>query len=277
MSVIADFRELIQRRSVIHHFVTTDLKTGHRDKVLGNLWQLMDPLAFMLVYYTVWSMILGKRGPDFTAYLLSGIITFRAFQDSVVASSSVMRNHARIIREVYFPKAALPAALVIARLYDFVWALAALLLLESYLIYRQAHATAEQAARITHPIAFGANVLWLPGVVALLFIFSLGVSYMAAAAGALFRDTPNILNFLLRLWFYLSPLFYYPENVPRKIWILYRVNPFTHFFRLFRSSLIYNQVPGVHGTLYIIGLSLFVLVVGFIVFSKSEGAVVKQL
>jgi ABC-type polysaccharide/polyol phosphate export permease len=277
MSVMADLKELIQRRSVLLHFVTTDLKTGHRNKVLGNLWQLMDPLAFMLVYYAVWSMILGKRGPDFTAYLLSGIITYRAFQDSVVASSGVMRGHARLIREVYFPKAALPAALVISRLYDFVWALGALLLLEAYLIYRQAHLTAEQAARVTHPIALGANVLWLPTVVALLFMFALGFSYLAAVAGALFRDTPNILSFVLRLWFYLSPLFYYPENVPRRIWFLYRINPFTHFFRLFRASLIYDKPPGMDGTLYIAGLSVAVLVVGFIVFSKYEGAVVKQL
>jgi ABC-type polysaccharide/polyol phosphate export permease len=277
MSAIADLKELIQRRSVLFHFVTTDLKTGHRDKVLGNLWQLVDPLAFMVVYYVVWSIILGKRGPDFTAYLLSGIIVFRAFQDSVVASSGVMRGNARLIREVYFPKAALPAALVISRLYDFAWSLGALLLLEGYLIYAQAHLTAEQAARITHPIALGANVLWLPGVVALLFIFSLGVSYLAAVAGALFRDTPNILSFVLRLWFYLSPLFYYPENVPGNIWFLYRINPFTHFFRLFRASLIYDKPPGTDGTLYIAGLSVAVLVVGFTVFSKCEGTVVKQL
>ncbi|MFB3883111.1 MAG: ABC transporter permease [Armatimonadota bacterium] len=277
MSAIADFRELIQRRSVLRHFITTELKTGHRDKVLGNLWQLVDPLSFMLVYYAVWSIILGTRGPDFTAYLLSGIIVFRAFQDSVVGSSTVMRSQARLIKEVYFPKAALPAALAICRLYDFVWALGALLLLQFYLMYQQAHATPEQAAHITHPISLGLNALWLPGVVALLFMFSLGASYLAAVAGALFRDTPNILTFLLRLWFYLSPLFYFPENVPRDIWFLYRINPFTHFFRLFRASLIYNRAPGVDGALYIIGLSIFVLLLGFVVFSRSEGAVVKQL
>jgi ABC-type polysaccharide/polyol phosphate export permease len=277
MSAMADLKEVIQRRSVLFHFVTTDLKTGHRDKVLGNLWQLIDPLAYMLVYYVVWSIILRHRGPDFTAYLLSGIIVFRTFQESVVSSSGAMRRHARLIREVYFPRAALPAALVISRLYDFVWALGALLLLESYLIYRQAHPMAGQAAPVTDPIALGANVLWLPGVVALLFIFSLGVSYLAAVAGALFRDTPNILSFVLRLWLYLSPLFYFPDEVPRRIWLLYRINPFTHFFRLLRASLIYNKPPGMDGTLYIVGLSIVALVVGFIVFSKCEGAVVKQL
>jgi ABC-type polysaccharide/polyol phosphate export permease len=277
MSAIADLKELIQRRSVVRHFVTTELKTGHRDKVLGNLWQLMDPLAFMLVYYIVWSMVLRRRAPDFTAYLLTGIITFRTFQNSVIASSNIMRNQARLIRAVYFPKTALPASLVISQLYDFAWSLGALFILELYLIYRQAHLTPELALRLTHPITLGANALWLPGVVVVLFMFSLGVSYLAAVAGALFRDTPNILTFVFRLWFYLSPLFYYPEDVPRRIWFLYRINPFTHFFRLVRASLIYNSPPGLDGTLYVAGLSVVVLVVGFIVFSKCEATVVKQL
>jgi len=95
-----------------------------------------------------------------------------------------------------------------------------------------------------------------------------------------FRDTPNILTFTFRIWFYLSPLFYYPEDARhkmRKLWFLIRINPFTHFFRLLRNALIYNEPPTLNGTLYIAALSVITLVVGFVLFAKYESAVIKQL
>ena len=282
MSVFSDLKELIQRRTVIGHFVDAELKTGHRNKVLGNLWQLIDPLSFMLVFYVVWSIILGRRGPDFMAYLLSGIVTFSMFQDSVITSSGVLKGQVRLIREVYFPKAALPTAIAIARVYDLVWALGALGLLLVYLIYRQSHATPEELERILHPVSFGWHVIWLPFALLILFMFSLGCSYLSAIAGALFRDTPNILSFVFRIWFYLSPLFYYPDEAQknaalRKVFLLYRLNPFTHFFRLVRGALIYNEAPTLDGTLYVVGVSVLALVIGFVVFSRYESLVIKQL
>ena len=279
MSVLADLKELVARRTVVSSFVGAELKSGHRDKALGNLWQLIDPLALMAVYYIVWSLVLGRRPPDFMAYILSGIITFRMFQGSVIGSSSVLRNQVRLIREVYFPKSSLPVAVTVARLYDFLWALVALGMVLVILLYRQSHASPDMVAQIKHPLAFGWNVLWLPAAIAVLFIFSLGCAYIMAVAGALFRDTPNILQFVFRLWFYLSPMFYYEENVPKAgiFRLFYRINPFTHLFRMVRNSLIYDKSPTLDGALYVVGVSLAVLVLGFWLFSRSEGTVVKQL
>ena len=279
MSVLADLKELVARRTVVSSFVGAELKSGHRDKALGNLWQLIDPLALMAVYYIVWSLVLGRRPPDFMAYILSGIITFRMFQGSVIGSSSVLRNQVRLIKEVYFPKSSLPVAVTVARLYDFLWALVALGMVLVILLYRQSHASPDMVAQIKHPLAFGWNVLWLPAAIAVLFIFSLGCAYIMAVAGALFRDTPNILQFVFRLWFYLSPMFYYEENVPKTgiFRLFYRINPFTHLFRMVRNSLIYDKSPTLDGALYAVGVSLAVLIFGFWLFSRCEGTVVKQL
>lgn len=277
MTAIAALRELIQKRAIVTHFVVAELKSGHRDKVLGNLWQLLDPMAFMLVYYFVWSVVLGTRGPDFTAYLLTGIITFNFFRSTAISSSNILPSRARLIREIYFPRAALPTAVTIARLYDFIWALGALFLLLVWLIYQQAHMGTAYHAKITHPVSFGLNALWFPLTLIILFAFTLGAAYVFAVVGALFRDTPNILNFALRIWFYLSPLFYYPDDVPRKVWLFYRLNPFTHFFRMVRNALIYNQAPTFDGVTYIAAISVAVLVAGFTLFVRYEGSVTKQL
>jgi len=275
MSAMSDLKELIQRRSVVRNLLAVEMKVGHRDKVLGNLWQLLDPFLLMLVYYLIWSVILGSRGPDFMAYILSGIITFGFFQGAVVRSSVILRSQVRLVQEVYFPRSALPTAVTLARLYDFLWSLAALALVLIYLLFRQSDPAV--AARITHPLAFGWNALWLPFAMAALFMFSLGFSYLSAIAGGLFRDTENILRFTFRLWFYMSPLFYYEEDMPRRIFFFYRMNPFTHFFRAIRNALIYDKPPTLDGTLFIVGLSLAAVVIGFWVFSRYEGSVVKQL
>jgi len=59
--------------------------------------------------------------------------------------------------------------------------------------------------------------------------------------------------------------------------LFYRINPFTHLFRMVRNSLIYDKSPTLDGALYAVGVSLAVLIFGFWLFSRCEGTVVKQL
>jgi len=277
MSVTEQVAELVERRNVIWHFVLSELKSEHRDKLLGNLWHLIDPLAFMLVYYAVWAVILGRRGPDFMAYLFVGIICYQFYQSSVVRAAQILRSHVGLIRGVYFPKAALPTAVVLSQLYGFLCGLAVLGLLMVFFLINQARMPPEQLAEVHHPLSVGLNLLWLPLVTGIECLFCLGSSYLFAIAGVWFRDMPNVMAFVLRLSFYLSPIFYYPEDLPERFRVFYLANPFSHFFGIMRGALIYNRPPSLEGMLYLTGISLAVLVIGLAVFFRREGTVVKHL
>ena len=277
MSTLAQVQELVNRRGIVFHFFLSELKSDHRDKLLGNLWHLIDPLAFMLVYYAVWGIILGRRGPDFMAYLFVGIICYQFFQGTVVRASQILRAQIGLIRGVYFPKAALPTAVVLSQLYAFLCGVAVLGILMVFFLVRQARMTPAQLEATAHPLSVGVNLLWFPIVAGVEFVFCLGAAYLFAIVGAWFRDTPNILAFMLRLLFYLSPIFYHPEELPAKFRVFYLANPFSHFFSAMRGALIYNTAPQLGPFLYLIGLSLFLVFVGFVVFARHEGSVVKQL
>lgn len=277
MSIADQLRELVRRRGVIWHFFMSELKSDHRDKVLGNLWHLIDPLAFMLVYYTVWAIVLGRRGPDFMAYLFVGIICYQFFQGSVVRSAQILRSHIGLIRGVYFPKAALPTAAVLSQLYGFLCGLLVLGILMVFFLVKQSRLDPQQLAAVPHPLSVGINLAWLPVVAAVEFAFCLGASYLFAVIGVWFRDTPNIMAFVLRLLFYLSPIFYYPEDLPERFRLFYLLNPFSHFFAFMRGALIYNTPPVLSSMLYLIGFSLALLAIGFVAFARGEGTVVKQL
>jgi ABC-type polysaccharide/polyol phosphate export permease len=277
MTLLGQLRELIQRRSVIAVFYSSELKSTHRDKLLGNLWHLIDPLSFMMVYYVVWSIITRRRQSDFMAYMFVGIVCFEFFQGAVIRSSQILRSQIGLIRGIYFPKSALPAAVVFSQFYGFACAVLALGGLMTFFMIAQSHLTPAQLAQHPHPLSVGINLLWFPAIAGIEVVFCLGCAYLFAILGAYFSDTGNVLNFVLRLLFYMSPLFYYPENVPKRFLLFYNLNPFSYFFAYLRGALIYNTGPDASGLLYLVALALITFVVGFAVFARYEMRVVKQL
>jgi lipopolysaccharide transport system permease protein len=277
MRLLAHLQELIARRNVVGVFYASELKAAHRDKLLGNLWHLIDPLSFMLVYYVVWSIITSRRQSDFMAYMFVGIICFEFFQGAIIRASQILRSQIGLIRGIHFPKSALPAAVVFSQFYGFACSIVALAGLMVFFLISQSHLTPAQLAEHPHPLSVGANLLWFPVIAAIEIVFCLGCAYMIAIVGAYFSDTGNVLNFVLRLLFYMSPLFYYPENVPKRFLLFYNVNPFSYFFAYMRDTLIYNVTPDLPGLLYLTGLALLAFVAGFAIFVRYETRVVKQL
>ena len=76
--------------------------------------------------------------------------------------------------------------------------------------------------------------LLLPFLVLLTLIFSLGVGLLFGALMVVFRDTKNLLGFILQIWMYLSPIIYPISIVPEKYQILFYLNPLTGIIYAFR-------------------------------------------
>ena len=175
-SVAQNARRIRERRETLRFLISANLKAGHRDKILGNLWNLLDPLLFLGVYFLVFGIGLRQAQGDpygFVVYLSIGLLSLRFMEGSLNQAAVCVRNSAGLAQSVYFPKAMLPMAVCFSKLYDFLWGLIILIGVMALVLEYQ----------------FTAQMLWLPLIVVLQFLICLGLSFVVSYLGALFADT----------------------------------------------------------------------------------------
>jgi ABC-type polysaccharide/polyol phosphate export permease len=219
--------DLWRARELLRQFVGKELKLRYKNSALGFLWSLLTPALMTLVFTAVFGFAFRLSLTDFPAFFLSGFLAWQLFQTSAQGSIHAIVGNGALIRKVYFPREVLPLAIVIAQLIHFLLAFA---VLSPYLIATRGWGV------VTHlPAALLA--------VALLTVFTAGVSMMFAAANVPFRDLQELIVVIFLLWFYATPVIY-PTALTRLgdaaiVQGLARVvelNPMTWFLQLFRDA-----------------------------------------
>lgn len=269
LSLTARLRELYARRETIMFLVTSNLRAGHRDKVFGRLWSLLDPLLFMLVYLVVFGYSFRQmKGSvtEFVIYLLCGVMSWRFFDGSITAATGCIRSNRGLIHEINFPKAIFPTSACLARLSDFIWGFAAMFII--ILVVGRSH--------------FSLQMLWIPAIMIVQLVFTLGMCFLVAYMGAFFADTANLIGVGLRLMFYMSPIFYRVSRseggiVPDQYLPYYMLNPLACFFEAFRACILKASPPDPVQMTYATGAAIAAFAVGFYVFSRGEGHFAKYI
>lgn len=260
MSLLQPIRQLWQWRFLLWFLVKSDLKVAYKNKLLGFLWSILDPLMMMIVYVILVQYIFKRGGPQFPVLLFSALLAWRWFIYSLQQSTVSLTSKAKLIQTVAFPKAVLPAQQVVTGFMKYLFSLGALL-----------------PMLFIFDARFTINFLWLPLIVLIQFIFTLGLSMTFAILGVYFRDLQNILQFGLRMWFYLSPgLYSVADRIPQRLQPIYMLNPFSALFNAYKNVL----VRGIPPTFYIwiaLGIGLFLLAFGLWLFARKDPHLAKDV
>jgi ABC-type polysaccharide/polyol phosphate export permease len=267
-SLAARLWRLCQRRETIAYLVSANLKAGHRNKVLGNLWNLLDPLLSLGVYYLVFGVWLSQARHGASAYLIylfTGVLAWRFLDGTASQAVNCIRNNRGLINEINFPKAVFPISICLSRLYDFLWGLLVL-----------------GVALVLVGTPLSKHMLWIVPLIFIQLLFTLGVAYIVAYLGAFFADTANIITVVLRLGFYASPILYYVQGphatrIPERYVSIYMLNPMACLMEGYRAGLTRQQDPDQWQVLYVLGVALIVLIAGYGLFSRGEGKFAKYV
>jgi lipopolysaccharide transport system permease protein len=132
-----------------------------------------------------------------------------------------------MISKVYFPRLVIPLTPVIAKLLDFVIALALLAVLMFF--FR------------TAPTRWA---LALPLLAAMMVLAAAGAGMWLTALAVQYRDVRYAIGLVVQLWFYASPVVYPASLVPEQVRLLYAINPMVGVIEGFRSALLgTNPMP----------------------------------
>lgn len=258
--------QLVRYRGLIQSLVARELKARYRGSVLGFFWSFINPLLLLLIYSFVFRVVLPARVADLEPYalfLFCGILPWTWFSSSLLESTNVLIAGGNLIKKVLFPAEVLPVVTVVANLMHFVLGLPILFLFVLY--YRHAVLTMGELA-------------WLPVVVAVQLVLTLGLALFCSAITVHFRDVKDLLGNLLTFWFFATPIIYPMSLTPEYARRLLNLNPFTHLAISYQEILFYPGPFGHWKWLVAMGVTscgLFLL--GYFVFDRLRDSFAEEV
>ena len=255
-----DLKELWRYRDLILLFVHRDLVALYKQTILGPLWFLLGPLLSTVVFTIVFGNIakIPTDGiPPFLFYL-AGVINWTYFASCMTKTSNTFIENAGIFGKVYFPRMAVPIAVVITNLITFAIQFGLFLI---FLIYYYL---------IGSPIHMNISVLLLPFLLVQMAAIGLGMGILISSMTTKYRDLAVLLVFGVQLWMYATPIVYPLSQIPVKWQWLFSLNPMTAIVETFRYAFFGTGAiqPWMLGIS--IGMTLLILFLGIVLFSRVE-------
>ncbi|WP_165171932.1 ABC transporter permease [Adlercreutzia sp. ZJ242] len=238
---------------VLKTLVTKDFKLKYRRSVLGVAWSVLNPLLMMLVLSAVFSFMFRFTIENFPLYLILGTILFNLMANSTTGAMTSIIDAAPLIKKVKVEKLVFPLEKVSFEVVNFVISLVAVVLV--MLFYR---------------VMPTLNLLLLPLLVLYVMIFSLGLGLLLAAAAVFFKDIMHLWGVVITAWTYATPLFYPVDMLEGWMQTVMQFNPMYHYVTYFREICMWNTTPGLTENAICLGMALVTLVIGLVVFRKSE-------
>lgn len=252
-AVLQRLHQLWTRRELIATLAVRDLHARYKGSFLGVLWAVFQPLVLALVYTVAFQYVIRIAIPNYALHLVAGLIPWLFLSTSLSAATLSVTSQAQLVKKVAFPREVLPIATVTAQ-----FALFGL----AYLIVVPAIAAVQ--------VGLTPAALLLPGVMLLLGLFACGLGLMLASAQVYFRATRHLLDVILQIWFWLTPIVYTFDFIPERFGPYFLLNPMTTFVEAHRSLVVGGTLPDLWTVLAMAGWSLAALWIGYVTFVRAQ-------
>ncbi len=278
--------EVVRWRYLLRLLVRTGVTTRYRNSVLGWGWSYVRPAAQFLVFFVVLGVFLQLNHgiPNYAIYLFSGIVVINLFSESFKNATTSVVGNAPLVRKVYLPRQLFAVSAVIVALVHFLPQVVLLLVVCLFFGW------------ITHISVL--SVLAIFAGMVLVMLFALGLGLFFSAVNVRFRDAENVVELLLLLATWASPVLYFWTMVRDAFadwpWLveLYMLNPITQAVELFHFAFWYPVTVDAYpermtdlplppslgmNTLWAFLIALAAIYVGQRVFRRLEGKFAQDL
>lgn len=247
--------EVWEYREMLGLWVWRDIKTRYIQSALGLGWAVFPALSQMLIYTIIFGQLvrIDSDGAPYALFALTGVIPWIYFSQSINNVASSIYGAGSFLQKIYFPRIILPLAALLDRGFDFVVSLVVLFII-----------LAVSGAQPSY------NVIFLPFLILLLMMTSLGYGMLVAAVVVHFRDLLHMMGYVTTFLMYCSPVVYPVSLVPEHLRFFYALNPMVGVIEGFRSALLSTRpmpwdLIAIGGVVAAIGL-----IAGGIYFARTE-------
>ncbi len=251
--------ELWSNRGRIWTFVKKELKMEFGQSRLGLLWSLLEPAGIILVFATIFPLVIGLDFYTWVLFFIAGFIPHRFLQDGIESTTKSLVENKGILNQVNIKEEVVPISSSLASFIKFS--------LECVVFFS---------------IIFISGIV--PGWLALIFPFlvlsqllmvmgfgmHLSVSYVET------RDIDHILKVFFQALFFLAPIVYRVGKIPEVYRGIYLLNPISRLILLYQESLLHplgdfvSYIPVLENVLLLLIFSFVVFIIGYTSFKRRK-------
>ena len=253
-------KEIYNYRQMISSLVNKELKVRYKGSILGFFWTFLNPLLQLIIYTIVFSVILKSSIKNFHIYLFVGLVPWIFFTTCIQAGSISIVTNKDLVKKIYFPRIVLPIATVNAAFMNMIYTMIVVILTVFF-----------------SEIGLSWYILLLPFIMILQYIMVLGITFVFAALNVFFRDLEYILSIVLMAWFYLTPIVYTIDMVPKEYREIFFINPMTSIIMFYREILYYKKIPDFSFFSNIVLYSIVMIFIGYFIFEKLQKSFAEEL
>lgn len=212
------FSEIYQQRNLLFLLVKRDIKIRYKDSTLGLFWSFGKPLVQLAIYFFAVGQVLGaaRSIPDFAIFIFIGITSWTLFSEVIINSTHSIFTNAGLVKKIYVPREIFPIAGSGMALFNFF--MQSIILVLAILLFARPPLTLD--------------LLMVPLAILTIFVFASAIGLVLSALNVFLRDTEHLVEVVLALLFWFSPIVYSYTFVANSIspkWLLeiYLANPVT--------------------------------------------------
>lgn len=179
----------------------------------------------------IFSLVFGKLaeirsdGIPYPIFSFAAILPFNYFSQSLSGASASLIGSANIFTKVYFPRILIPLTPVLSKLADFF--IAFLILIVMMIFYN---------------IFPSINVVFLPVLIILMMLTSLGIGMWLSSMAIQYRDVKFAIGYITTILMYSAPVVFPASLIQEKFgyaaYLLYGLYPMVGVIEGFRSCLL---------------------------------------
>ncbi|WP_130860475.1 ABC transporter permease [Gracilibacillus phocaeensis] len=265
-SIVTILRDLVLHLPLIFRLAVYEVKSKYQMHYLGIFWQFLSPAIQVFVYWFVFGVGLRSGAPvgdtPFLLYLLMGLIPWMFISPTITQGSNSIYQKVNLVSKMKFPVSILPSITIVSNSFNFL--IMMILLFIVSLFYR---------------IDFSISIIQLPYYLFCMYALLFSITILFATISALVRDFQLILQSSIRLFFFLTPIFWSVDNFSEQYRSFINLNPFAYIVTGIRNSFLSGEwfYEDWRLMFYFWSLTLFILFIGCVVHSNFKNKFVDYL
>jgi ABC-type polysaccharide/polyol phosphate export permease len=207
----------------------------------------------MLIYTFVVIVLFNTAKQNYHIYVYIGLIAWSFFSGSVLMGTSTITRNKSIIDQVSCKKFIFPTTYLLVGLYQFLIGFGILILLMLF-----------------SGVATTWHFVEIFPITIVLLLFTYGFTLIVAHVGVYFFDLRNLMDIVLRLFFYLTPVMWMYETVKLANLDWFKSNPMSIIIESYRSVLLRNSSPDYLGLAIVLIVAFALITIGYLLIDKYE-------
>lgn len=263
--LVADAREMVaeqvEYRELLVRMTQRDLMLRYKQTLMGFGWAVFMPLVNTAVFCVIFMRVAPlDAGMPYPVFVYCGLVAWNFFASSLRFAVNSLTGNMNLVSKVYFPREIFPVSAVIVCLVDCAVA-----------------STVLAALMAWYGIGVTAAVLFLPVIVAVQVMLTLGVALLLAMANVFYRDVKYLFEIVLTVGMFATSVVYPTELVGGRLGAVLQLNPMTAIIDAYRAVLLRGEMPSMPGFTACAAIAAVMLAAVWVSFHRAESAFAESI